>query len=106
MKEEPTTVHFAPAAMCVNAAIFRCNPTTDQALWWQGSVATTDQALWWQGNAAYHHWVKIGSATYPCLEDSLNSAGVASNIAAQINASDPNCSCTTEAPMATRSSFR
>ncbi len=47
------------------------------------------------GNAAYNHWVKIGSATYSCLEDSLNSAGVANNIAAQINASDPNCSCTT-----------
>ncbi|HJX53492.1 MAG TPA: hypothetical protein VJ801_12065, partial [Polyangia bacterium] len=79
----------------VSPAITPGNPTTDQALWWQGSVATTDQALWWQGNAAYNHWVKIGSATYPCLEDSLNSAGVASNIAAQINASDPNCSCTT-----------
>jgi len=51
--------------------------------------------MWWQGNAAYNHWVKIGSATYSCLEDSLNSAGVADNIAAQINASDPNCSCTT-----------
>lgn len=79
----------------ISPAITPGNPTTDQALWWQGSVATTDQALWWQGNAAYNHWVKIGSATYPCLEDSLNSAGVASNIAAQINASDPDCSCTT-----------
>jgi hypothetical protein len=79
----------------ISPAIIPGNPTTDQALWWQGSVATTDQALWWQGNAAYNHWVKIGSATYSCLEDSLNSAGVANNIAAQINASDPNCSCTT-----------
>ena len=79
----------------ISPAIIAGNPTTDQALWWQGSVATTDQALWWQGNAAYNHWVKIGSATYSCLEDSLNSAGVANNIAAQINASDPNCSCTT-----------
>jgi hypothetical protein len=59
------------------------------------SHTTTDQALWWQGNAAYNHWVRIGSATYPCLEDSLNSAGVANNIAGQINASDPNCTATT-----------
>ncbi|MDE3166232.1 MAG: hypothetical protein KGN36_10525 [Acidobacteriota bacterium] len=59
------------------------------------SHATTDQAMWWQGNAAYNHWVRIGSATYSCLEDSLNSAGVAGNIAAQINASDPNCTATT-----------
>ncbi|MGO9892614.1 MAG: beta family protein [Bryobacteraceae bacterium] len=79
----------------ISPAIIPGNPTTDQALWWQGSVATTDQALWWQGNAAYNHWVKIGLATYSCLEGSLNSAGVASNVAAQINASDPNCSCTT-----------
>ena len=56
------------------------------------SHTTTDQAMWWQGNAAYNHWVTIGSATYSCLEDSLNSAGVANNIAGQINASDPNCS--------------
>ena len=56
---------------------------------------TTDQAMWWQGNAAYNHWVKIGSATYSCVEDSLNSAGVANNIAGQINASDPNCTATT-----------
>jgi hypothetical protein len=57
--------------------------------------ATTDQAMWWQGNAAYNHSVTIGSATYSCLEDSLNSAGVAINIAGQINASDPNCTATT-----------
>ena len=59
------------------------------------SHTTTDQAMWWQGNAAYNHWVTISTATYSCLEDSLNSAGVASNIAAQINASDPNCTATT-----------
>src|SRR5271166_2831010 len=59
------------------------------------SHTTTDQAMWWQGNAAYNHWVRIGSATYSCLEDSLNSAGVANNIAGQINASDPNCTATT-----------
>jgi len=59
------------------------------------SHPTTDQAMWWQGNAAYNHWVKIGAATYSCLEDSLNSAGVAINIAGQINASDPNCTATT-----------
>ena len=59
------------------------------------SHTTTDQAMWWQGNAAYNHWVRIGSATYSCLEDSLNSAGVAGNIATQINASDPNCTATT-----------
>ena len=53
----------------ISPAIIPGNPTTDQALWWQGSVATTDQALWWQGNAAYNHWVKIGSTTYSCLED-------------------------------------
>jgi hypothetical protein len=59
------------------------------------SHTSTDQAMWWQGNAAYNHWVRIGSATYSCLEDSLNSAGVANNIASQINASDPNCTATT-----------
>ena len=59
------------------------------------SHTTTDQAMWWQGNAAYNHSVTIGSATYSCLEDSLNSAGVANNIAGQINASDPNCTATT-----------
>jgi hypothetical protein len=59
------------------------------------SHTTTDQAMWWQGNAAYNHWVRIGSATYSCLEDSLNSASVAGNIAAQINAADPNCTATT-----------
>jgi hypothetical protein len=79
----------------ISPTIIAGNPTTDQALWWQGSVGTTDQAMWWQGNAAFNHWVTIGSATYSCLEDSLSSAGVANNIAAQINASDPNCSCTT-----------
>jgi len=35
------------------------------------------------GNAAYNHWVKIESNTYSCLEGSLNSAGVASNVAAR-----------------------
>ena len=59
------------------------------------SHTTTDQAMWWQGNSAYNHWVRIGSATYSCLEDSFNSAGVAGNIAAQINASDPICTATT-----------
>jgi hypothetical protein len=56
---------------------------------------TSDQTIWWQGNAAYNHWVTIGSATYSCLEGSLNAAGIASNIAAQISASDPNCTATT-----------
>jgi hypothetical protein len=41
-----------------------------------------------QRNAAYNHSVTIGSATYSCLEDSLNSAGAAVNIAGQINASN------------------
>ena len=58
------------------------------------SHPTTDQAMWWQGNPAYIHWVKIGAATYSCIEGSLNSAGIASNIAAQINASDLNCTAT------------
>jgi hypothetical protein len=55
------------------------------------SNPTADEAMWWQGNAAYNHWVTIGSVTYSCLEGALNSAGVANNVAAQINASDPNC---------------
>jgi len=72
------------------------NPTTDQALWWQGSVASTDQALWWQGKRGIqtmgqdrigHLFVSRGIAG--------TARGVASNVAAQINASDPNCSCTT-----------
>jgi hypothetical protein len=80
-------------------------PGDNVTLWYQNqsfvspaisaSHPTTDQAMWWQGNAAYNHWVTIGSATYSCVEGSLNSAGVASNIAAQINASDPNCTATT-----------
>jgi len=28
----------------ISPAIIAGNPTTDQALWWQGSVATTDQS--------------------------------------------------------------
>ena len=59
------------------------------------SHTTTDQAMRLQGNAAYNHWVMVGSATYSCPEDSLNSAGVANNIAGQINAADPNCTATT-----------
>ena len=59
------------------------------------SHTSTDQAMWWQGNAACSHWVRIGSATYSCLEDSLSSAGLANNIGGQINASDPNCTATT-----------
>ncbi len=62
-----------------------------QAMWWQSTTLSCVQALWWQGNASYNHSVTIGGTTYSCLEDSLSSAGVASNIAAQINASDPNC---------------
>jgi hypothetical protein len=58
------------------------------------SHPTTDQAMWWQGNASYNHTVTIGGTTYSCLEGSLNSAGVAANIAAQINAFDPNCTAT------------
>ena len=42
----------------------------------------------------YQHWVKIGSVTYSCYEGSLNSAQIAANVAAQINASDPNCTAT------------
>ena len=55
---------------------------------------TTDQAVWWQGDGAYSHWVKIGTADYSCIEGALSSADIASNIAAQINASDPNCTAT------------
>ena len=92
------------------SAIYTLNLASPQpgdkvTLWYQNqsfispaistSHTTTDQAMWWQGNAAYNHWVKIGSATYSCLEDSFNSAGVAGNIAAQINASDPTCTATT-----------
>ena len=42
----------------------------------------------------YQHWVKIGSVTYSCYEGSLNSAQIAANVAAQINATDPNCTAT------------
>ena len=52
------------------------------------------QAMWWQGNAAYSHSVTIGGATYSVLEGSLGSAAIASAIAAQINAFDPNCTAT------------
>jgi len=76
-------------------AITPGNPTTDQALWWQGSVADYRPSPMVAGERGLQPLGKDRSATYPCLEDSLNSAGVASNIAAQINASDPNCSCTT-----------
>jgi len=37
----------------------------------------------------YQHWVQIGSVTYSCYEGSLNSAQIAANVAAQINATDP-----------------
>jgi hypothetical protein len=56
---------------------------------------TADQIICWQGNAAYNHWVTIGSAKYSCLEGSLPAVGIASNIAFQINASDPNCTAIT-----------
>jgi hypothetical protein len=39
----------------------------------------------------YRHWVQIGSTQYSCLQGYLSSAQVASNIAAQIAASDPAC---------------
>jgi len=42
----------------------------------------------------YQHWVTIGSVTYSCYEGSLNSAQIAANVAAQINATDPNCTAT------------
>ena len=58
------------------------------------SHPTTDQAMWWQGNANYNHCVTIGSTAYSCPEGALNSAGIATNIAGQINASDPNCTAT------------
>ena len=51
------------------------NPSTD----WN----TLDYSI----NGVGHNTAKwIGSATYFCLEDSLNSAGVANNVAGQINA--------------------
>ena len=86
------TVSSQTSPSCVESMFWQSGQSCVQALWWQGSTLSCIQALWWQGNAAYNHWVTIGSRTYTCLEDSLSSGGVANNIAAQINASDPNCS--------------
>ena len=45
----------------------------------------------------YAHSVTIGSAVYSCNQDSLTAAQIASNIAAQIAANDPNCAATASA---------
>jgi len=42
----------------------------------------------------YVHWVQIGSTKYSCDQGGLSSAQIASNIAGQIAASDPNCTAT------------
>jgi hypothetical protein len=63
-----------------------------QAMWWQGATTSTVQAMWWQGNASYVHSVTIRGAQYSVAEGGLSSGGIAQNIAAQINASDPSCS--------------
>ena len=71
-----------------------------QAMWWQGDRESCVQALWWQGNANYTHYVQIQTQAhgwnhiYGVQEDGLNSAQIAQNIAAQINASDPYCAAT------------
>lgn len=71
-----------------------------QAMWWQGDHESCVQAMWWQGNANYTHYVQIQSQShgwnhiYGVQEDGLNSAQVAQNISAQINASDPYCAAT------------
>jgi len=101
----PNTTGRAGASATYVLNLNSPQPGDKVTLWYQNlsfvspaisaSHPTTDQAMWWQGNAAYNHWVTIGSATYSCLEDSLNSASVANNIAGQINASDLNCTATT-----------
>ena len=45
----------------------------------------------------YVHSVTIGSGVYSCNQDGLTAAQIASNIAAQITANDPNCSATADA---------
>jgi phage tail sheath gpL-like len=42
----------------------------------------------------YNHWVQIDTAAYSCAQDGLSAADVATNIANQIAASDPNCTAT------------
>ena len=42
----------------------------------------------------YVHWVQIGTTKYSCDQGGLSSAQIASNIAGQIAASDPNCTAT------------
>jgi phage tail sheath gpL-like len=44
------------------------------------------------------HSVTIGSVAYSCAQDGLTAAQIASNIAGQINASDPNCTATIGGP--------
>ncbi len=74
--------------------------STDLAMWWQGDHESCVQAMWWQGNANYTHYVQIQTQShgwnhiYGVQEDGLNSAQIAQNIAAQINASDPYCAAT------------
>jgi hypothetical protein len=70
-----------------------------QSMYWQNVPATTDQAMWWTGIPTYVHSLTINPVfapynTYSCTEDGLNSAQIAANIAAQINASDPYCTAT------------
>ncbi len=46
------------------------------------------------GSSNTNHWVQCGTNRYGCEQGSLTSAQVASNIAAQIAASDPKCTAT------------
>lgn len=85
----------------------------EQDMWWQSAVSSCYQAMWWQGDhescvqaiwggqgANYTHYVEIQTQAhgwnhiYGVQEGSLNSAQIAQNIAAQINASDPYCAAT------------
>ncbi len=53
------------------------------------------QGLFFQTNPVYVHSVTVGATSYSVLEASLTAAQIATNIAGQINASDPSCTALT-----------
>jgi hypothetical protein len=46
------------------------------------------------GSSSTYHWVQCGANRYQCQQGTLTAAEIAANIAAQIAASDPNCTAT------------
>jgi hypothetical protein len=79
-------------------------------LWYQNQAfdytvpsftSSCQQAMWWQGNSGYQHSVTIAGSVYSVAENGLGSADIATNIAGQINSSDPNCTAATSSNILT-----